>query len=416
MSTLDFDNLLPEITQVPLAPSSNVPAQKKPDRSNITGLVRVLHVINGEHYAGAERVQDLLAQSLPKCGYEVGFVCVKPRQFADLRHSQNTPLYELPMRSRLSLGVALKIAAIVRDGQYALIHCHTVRTAMVGALAARLAKVPMVYHVHSPAARNTARPWLNRLNNTVERLSLRPANRLIAVSKSLAREMTEQGFDRERISVVHNGVPAIYEIPFRSPPRQNWTLGTVALFRPRKGVEILLQALSLLRQNGLAVRLRAVGTFESPDYQREIRALAARLDLDDAIEWPGFIADITSELFGMDLFVLPSLFGEGLPMALLEAMAAGVPVVATDVEGAAEAVRHAQDGLIVPPGDAQALAQAVADVISGRYAWSAMRQNALERQATFFSDRSMAQGVAEVYGQVLDLRRVVPAGMPRVAT
>jgi glycosyltransferase involved in cell wall biosynthesis len=105
----------------------------------------------------------------------------------------------------------------------------------------------------------------------------------------------------------------------------------------------------------------------------------------------------------MDLFVLPSLFGEGLPMVLLEAMAAGVPVVAADVEGVTEAFRHGQDGVIVPAGDPQALAQAAADVIQGRYDWPAMRQSAIERQARMFSDRCMAQGVAEVYCQVLEV-------------
>ena len=89
-------------------------------------------------------------------------------------------------------------------------------------------------------------------------------------------------------------------------------------------------------------------------------------------------------------------------MVLLEAMAAGVPAVAADVEGVAEAIRHGQDGLIVPAGDHQALAQAVTDVIEGRYDWSSIRNSALQRQAQFFSHRSMAEGVAEVYRQVLE--------------
>ncbi|HEY4760176.1 MAG TPA: glycosyltransferase, partial [Thermoguttaceae bacterium] len=210
-----------------------------------------------------------------------------------------------------------------------------------------------------------------------------------------------QGFDPALITVVHNGVAPLYEVPLRTLPHEQWALGTMALFRPRKGIEVLLEALAILRRRGLPVRLRAVGEFESPDYQTEIQALAARLGLQELIQWAGFKSDITAELLAMDLFVLPSLFGEGLPMAVLEAMAAGVPVVATDVEGTAEAIRHGQDGVIVPAGNPQALAQAIADVIQGKYDWSAMRRSALERQAQSFSDRSMAQGVAAVYNQVL---------------
>ncbi len=138
------------------------------------------------------------------------------------------------MRNRLDLGVAGKIARIVRREKYGLIHCHTVRTALVGSMAARLAGVPMVYHVHSPMSRNTARPWLNWINNIAERFSLRRASHLIAVSQSLKEHMIRQGFDASRISVVHNGVPALYEIPFRRPPRGQWTLGTAGPLPPAK--------------------------------------------------------------------------------------------------------------------------------------------------------------------------------------
>jgi glycosyltransferase involved in cell wall biosynthesis len=382
-------------------PSENLLLDVIENPSPDTGVVRVLHVINGEHYAGAERVQDLLAQCLPRFGFDVGFACIKPRQFAELRRSQNTPLYKMPMRNRLDLRVAIKIARLVRREQYGLIHCHTVRTAMVGSLAARLAGVPMVYHVHSPMSRNTDRPWLNRINSLVEQFSLRRANRLIAVSESLKEHMVRQAFEPSLITVVHNGVPTLYEIPYRRPPQGQWTLGTAALFRPRKGIEILLQALSLLRDRGLTVSLRAVGEFESAEYENDIHILAADLGVQDIIEWTGFTGDVTSELFRMDLFVLSSLFGEGLPMVVLEAMAAGVPVIASDVEGISEAVRHGQDGVIVPPGDPDKLAESLMDVIAGKYDWLSMRDSALARQAQLFSDRSMAEGVAGVYRRIL---------------
>jgi glycosyltransferase involved in cell wall biosynthesis len=104
----------------------------------------------------------------------------------------------------------------------------------------------------------------------------------------------------------------------------------------------------------------------------------------------------------MDLFVLPSLFGEGLPMVILEAMAAGVPVIATRVEGAPEAVRNELEGLLVEPGHPQELADAVTRVIDGHVDWLDLREAAHRRQARYFSDRSMAEGVANVYRKVLD--------------
>ena len=100
-----------------------------------------------------------------------------------------------------------------------------------------------------------------------------------------------------------------------------------------------------LQAANVPVRLHAVGPFESVEYEREVTALADSRGLRGAVTWAGFKTDIAAEFARMHLFVLPSLFGEGMPMVLLEAMAAGLPVVSTRVEGIPELVRNGQDGL-----------------------------------------------------------------------
>lgn len=368
---------------------------------------RVLHLINGEHYAGAERVQDLLAVGLPEWGYDVGFACVKPRMFPQVRKAQEVPLYELPMQSRFDFRSVSKLCRIVdRDG-YDLIHAHTPRTAIVGRLLAARRDLPMVYHVHSPAARDSTRPWINNVNAMIERVSLQRVACLITVSRSLAAYMQQQGYDPARIRVVANGVPVASERPVRRPPSGRWTLGTVALFRPRKGTEILLEALSILRRQQLDVRLRAVGCCESDSYQQELLERVSRLELEPHVEWTGFRTDINAQLQQLDLFVLPSLFGEGLPMVVLEAMAMGLPVIGTDVEGVPEAVRDRLEGRIARAGDATDLARAIASVVRGDCDWATLRDNAIRRQAECFSDVGMARGVAAVYDEVLQ-----PAAVP----
>ena len=104
-----------------------------------------------------------------------------------------------------------------------------------------------------------------------------------------------------------------------NPRGGTWTIGTTALFRPRKGLEALLEALASLRERSFDVRLRAVGPFETKIYEKEMKRRAAKLELDAAIDWVGFVRDVQSQLSKMDVFVLPSLFGEGLPMVVLEA-------------------------------------------------------------------------------------------------
>jgi glycosyltransferase involved in cell wall biosynthesis len=364
--------------------------------------VRVLHVINGEHYAGAERVQDLLALRLPQFGFEVSFASLKPGQFDARRQAKESPLFDAHMRSRLDVRVAWRLAERIRADGYALVHAHTPRSALVGRLASWLAGVPMVYHVHSPSVRDTTHAWRNHANAWIERASLFGVPRLIAVSESLGRHLRGIGYTAERITVIHNGVPGATKMAQRAAPRDSWTLGVVALFRPRKGLEMLLEALAFLKNQDRSVRLRAVGTFESPDYEHEIHRRAAELGMLDAIDWVGFASDVPAELAKIDVLVLPSLFGEGLPMVVLEAMAHGAVVVASAVEGVPEAIHDRIDGLLVPPGDSVALAGALTELMTGRVSWSALGRAALERHALQFSDVTMAKAVAGVYREILD--------------
>src|SRR5262249_50252552 len=120
----------------------------------------------------------------------------------------------------------------------------------------------------------------------------------------------------------------------------------------------------------------------------------------------GFTRDVPAQLRQLDLFVLPSLFGEGLPMVVLEAMAHGVPVVASDVEGIPEAVRHGREGLLSIPGDVDDLVRQILRIVDGSENWQALRRSAHARQQEQFSDRSMASGVARVYEHVLRAARM----------
>jgi glycosyltransferase involved in cell wall biosynthesis len=278
-------------------------------RTEAIDTVHVLHVINGEYYAGAERVQDLLAKNLPACGFSVGFACVKPDLFDELREWREAPLYATPMANRFDLRAAARVARIVREGGYRLLHCHTVRTALVGGIAAAMTGVPLVYHAHSPASRDSTRRWMNGLNRWIERISLRRVSRVIAVSQSMADHIAREGFEPARIRVVPNGVPVVAAAPHRVKPSGCWTLGVVALFRPRKGIEVLLDAMAKLRREGMNVHLRAVGPFESPQYAAQIAQRVERLGLTHDISWIGLTRHVTDELLKMDLFVLPSLFG-----------------------------------------------------------------------------------------------------------
>ena len=388
-----------DVPTLPVAPTTTYTSAPRPDSKS--QCVNVLHVINGEHYSGAERVQDLLALRLPEFGYQVGFACVKPGQFAYNRKSKDSTVHWSAMRGKFDIRVVLRLVELIREHGYQLVHAHTPRTVMVSRLAAAWAKVPLVYHVHSPTSRDSTRGFANKVNTWIEKLSVRGAARLIPVSESLGRHMQSEGVLPKNLSVVPNGVPTLASVPHRDPPQGKWTIGTVALFRPRKGTEVLIDALADLHARGIKARLLCVGGFETPEYEPQLKDQVAEHRLEEDVERNGFTTDVNAQLRQMDLFALPSLFGEGLPMVVLEAMAAGIPVVATDVEGVPEAIRDGIDGVIAEPENADDLATAIARVITGELDWEELRLSALVRQHDHFSDQSMAAGVAKVYDEIL---------------
>lgn len=379
----------------PVRPESAASTLAAPSR------LRVLHVINGEHYAGAERVQDLLALRLPEYGCDIGFACLKAREFPERRRSKDAPLYSLKMAGPLDPRPLFALCRILRRDGFQILHTHGPRAALIGALASKLAGVPQVHHMHSPASADTSGGWRDRLIARSERLSLKRAEVVITVSGSLGRYVLQQELvSPQRLIVVPNGVPRLERLPARAAPRDEWLIGMVALFRPRKGLEVLLESLALLRTRGRHLSLRAVGGFETPQYQDHILDLVEQLGLVDLVQWAGFQSDVNRELGRMDMLVLPSLFGEGMPMVVLEAMAAGVPVVATRVEGVPEVIRHEVDGVLAAPDDAADLAAAMDRILSGDVDWSSLRASAFARQAQSFSDRSMAAAVADAYRHI----------------
>lgn len=398
----------------PIAPSSfdptndltvvnptNDQSQNSVDLNATVATQRVLHVINGEHFSGAERVQDLLATQLPAFGFDVTFACVKPGRFVESRTSTDATLLETPMRFRFDIRPGMELAKLIQKEDIKLVHAHTPRSALIGAIAASKAGVPFVYHVHSPTGNDSTRRFRNWFNALCERLSIRHATRLITVSPSLQELMISEGFDPETVSYVANGVPSVPFDESRTAPNKTWTIGMVALFRPRKGIEVLLEALAKRRAAGDDLRLRAVGPFETPEYKREVLDLVESLGIADAIDWTGFTNDVQAELVQMDVMVLPSLFGEGLPMVILEAMAAGVPVVASEVEGIPIAIRNNEDGVLVPANDVAALSDGIAKITSGKLDWMQLRKNSYRRHAESFSDRAMADGLAKIYREIL---------------
>lgn len=363
--------------------------------------VRVLHVINGTHYSGGERVQDILGLTLPDFGYEVGYACLKPDLFPRVYRARSSPIYSLPMRHRADISPLKALREVIRTEGYRIVHSHMPRTAPLSRLACAFEHVPMVHHIHCPTLFDSPNPILNLVSATVERISLINVSKVIPCSQGMKDYVRSIGISKKRIAVVLNGIPAYGPLVPRPEPQGEWVFGIVALFRPRKGLEYLLNAMRIVKNKGFHFRLRAIGDFMAEEYRTKIRELVGQLGLSAFIDWVGFRRDIPAELKKLDFFVLPSTGGEGLPIAILEAMAAGLPVVTTGIAGSREVIRDGMDGYLCKPGSVASLAACLERMMADPSSWSRLRASAHARQREQFSDISMASGVARVYDSVL---------------
>ena len=369
--------------------------------------LRVLHLINGEHYSGAERVQDLLAMRLPESNASIEFACLKKGKFSRDRQCQSTPLHHVPMSSRWDLSVVGRVIRLARRRGVDLIHAHTPRAAMISGLAAPFVRCPWVFHVHSPTALDSTRALQNRINAWVEKKAVRRATAVIGVSGSMCSHMLEQGVPDHKVNRVPNGVTCQQPLAPKQPRgKRTITLGTVALFRPRKGTETLIDAVHRLRRAGHDVHLKAVGGFETPAYEEQLATQVQALGLNGRVQWTGYTQNVAAEMADFDIFVLPSHFGEGMPMVVLEAMALALPVVATRVEGVPEVIEHQISGRLAEPGNADSLVDEILELVKNPTLRLKIAQAGYHRQQQQFSDHSMARGVAEVYEQLIQLGHI----------
>ncbi len=373
--------------------------------------MRVLHLVNGEHFSGAERVQQLLGKRLPELGVDARFVCLKRGKFVEHCGLESERVEVIPMSNRFDLSVVRRIEQYAKHEGFDLIHAHTPRTAMIANLMSRATRIPWIYHVHSPTAQDSTRSIINQVNDWVESLALRTVSHIVTVSKSLRRTMLSRGYRRQQLSTIANGVA--FQEPIDALARKNreqWKLGMVALVRPRKGIEVLLEAIHRLNVAGPRITLDVIGGFETVEYETKIRGLIDSLGLRSQVFLRGFTDNVPAALRQLDGMVLPSLFGEGMPMVVLEALALGVPVIATRVEGTPEVVRDGREGVLAEPRDPQSLAAAIERFVQNRSDWCLMSTRAWARHRELYSDVRMANATAKLYRSILDRRvGILPA-------
>ena len=391
--------------------------------------VAVLHLLNGEQYSGLERMVDHLVAAAPTQGFRLVLALLKPDRMRQRMSAKGGEVHEVPMRSRVDLSGTGRITAIATAAGCRLIHSHTVRSALVARRIRRATGLPWVHHVHSPALHESMRVGMNLASYLAEAVVMRQADRVLTVSQALAGYVHRHyRVPEARITVVHNGVANVEpdavadgepgdhasfmhaqanaQANARANAQANagnehpFIILTVGLFRARKGIEHLVRAAGLLRDAGHDFRLRLAGEFADPGYEAAVRGLVAQLGLRDRVEFLGFVDRVDDVLQHCDVFALPSLKGEGMPMAVLEAMAHARPVVASDIDGAREILAGGA-GLLGPPAEAGALADAIARLIRAPDLRLRLARAAQARQRRHYSLQAMSCRLFEGYRSLL---------------
>lgn len=292
-----------------------------------------------------------------------------------------------------------RLVPFLRRERYDLVHCHSSKAGASGRVAARLAGTPTIYTPHGFAFK-AGHPLLRGAFTVIELALARASARLICVSHDERRLAERRLRAHQRLAVVHNGTPACRRVdpdPQLKALRSTGPLAAaVTVMRPEKGLDVVLAAVPGVLARMPQARIAIVG---SGPLESHYRRLAAPLLEDDRFLFLSFEPPVERYLHAIDVFILAS-DREGLPIGILEALACGVPQVATAVGGTPEAVSP-ETGILVPPRDPDALAEAVVALLQDaerRHA-AAARSRRLHAEA-FTLDR-MVQETAAIYDEVL---------------
>jgi len=297
-----------------------------------------------------------------------------------------------------------RFAAWCRQNQLAIVHTADLYANIFGLPGAALAGVPVRI-----GNRREINPNKTVGQIATQRAAYAVAHKVVANSRAAADRLLAERVSARKIVVVPNGLDIGLFSP-RAPRARLRTVIVVANLRAEKGHDVLIDAAPEVTRQFPDVRFEFVGA--GPELER-LRARARAAGVGDAIAFLGHREDVGARLDAADIFVLPSR-SDAFPNAVLEAMAAGLPVVASSVGGICELVDDGRNGLLVPPDDASALADRICRLMSDA-PWAASLGEAARRdaEATYSFDR-MVDGFERTYLSELARRKVIPSNETRV--
>jgi glycosyltransferase involved in cell wall biosynthesis len=359
---------------------------------------KILHVLTDTNIGGAGRYFFNLVSSMDKSRFEIVAACPAGGELERQIKLKGIPTFQLTGgESSFSKVHVREIYNIISKQKIDIVHTHA---SFSGRIAGKLAGCKVVLTRHGLARSDTG--IINR--GLTYLLSKMFTDKIIAVSRAVKINLIETGVPADMINIIHNGIdlsslespkPVLrskYKIPIDTP-----VVGIVARLVIEKGYEYALRAIKYVKKEYPNVLLVVVGDGPQEHY---LKSLCNELDLTKNVIFLGYKQNVENIVADFDVFVLPSV-SEGLGLAMLEAMAIERPVIATEVGGIPEVIKHKYNGMLVPPKDEKALADYIIHVLSSPDEARTMGKNAKITIIERFSAKSMAKKTSDIYEEIL---------------
>lgn len=369
--------------------------------------IKVIQLVEDLKIGGAERVIADIAEGLDRKKYDVSVWCVtRGGETASELSDKGIKVRILGISNYYNPLNIFKLTRLLKDSGPDIVHTHGYFASVIGRLAARKARIPaIVAHVHSTY-------WdYKKRHIRIERRLSRFTHKIICCSEAVENFVKDfekikdgktiviyNGVDEDRFSTFKDSKSLLAELGI---DEGSSVVGTVSSLTPHKGHEHLIQAASLVLDTLPSTRFLIVG--DGP-LRTRLENQAKNLNIYSSVIFSGERKDIPEILSLMDVFVLPSFSREGLGLAIIEAMAAERPVVATEIGGIPEAVIKEKTGLLVPPGDSDALATAIIEFIQDPKKAKEMGEKGRARVIERFTKTKMLSEIQNVYQSLISHR------------
>lgn len=361
--------------------------------------MRILHIIESLDFGGAEKVTVSLANALAD-SHDVAICCLKRVGALGTEVDGRIRVFCLDKGEGNDYRLPWRLARLIRKETFNVVHTHNWAVFLEGGLGGWLGGAPRLVHtVHGPYI-DYPPSWRSRakiaLRHRLERGLARRFHRIVTVSDAIGGYVRQEiRLPAERLMTIHNGIPAVPANPAPRPERRQITFMTVGRLAAVKNHAMMLRAFQKLAASNAEARLIIVG--DGPE-RSALEGFVHDQDMENRVQFRGFLNNVDELLREADVFVLTSRY-EGISIALLEAMRAGLPAIGTAVGGVPETLLDGKTGILVPPEDDEALLRAMKRLAGSKPLRHEMGRSGYDYFMREFSLANMLERYRQLYVQ-----------------